>query len=386
MVGSLVDFFRAPRALVLSGAIRSHPNSPNVVVSGHLRRFTGILQHRATTLVTVKGTIMDNEDQTTEVSGAASDKIATPLETRIEDPMVAYAQAVSEQHDGRRRTRRRRITMAAGLALVLAVSLVVIGVSGPGSTDAAAQVELGARTTLAAQTAALTISGSITANGESIPVTGSGYANLSTDLEDVTLSFSDAGTALNETELTDGTNLYMQISENGQNVISQLLPGKDWLSLPLTTNSSELGSGAPNILTQLQVLTQQGNTVVPLGSSTINGVNVTGYQVTFSQSAMSAAANRVKGLTGAESQAVQAVVKDFTKNPPVLKVWLDANHLLQREEVSISMSASGGAVAADVIIDFSDYGTPITVSVPAASDVGSYSDFLTAAQSAQNAS
>jgi hypothetical protein len=329
---------------------------------------------------------MDNEDQTTEVSGAASDKIATPLETRIEDPMVAYAQAVSEQHDGRRRTRRRRITMAAGLALVLAVSLVVIGVSGPGSTDAAAQVELGARTTLAAQTAALTISGSITANGESIPVTGSGYANLSTDLEDVTLSFSDAGTALNETELTDGTNLYMQISENGQNVISQLLPGKDWLSLPLTTNSSELGSGAPNILTQLQVLTQQGNTVVPLGSSTINGVNVTGYQVTFSQSAMSAAANRVKGLTGAESQAVQAVVKDFTKNPPVLKVWLDANHLLQREEVSISMSASGGAVAADVIIDFSDYGTPITVSVPAASDVGSYSDFLTAAQSAQNAS
>ena len=69
----------------------------------------------------------------------------------------------------------------------------------------------------------------------------------------------------------------------------------------------------------------------------------------------------MKGLTGAESQAVQAVVKDFTKNPPVLKVWLDANHLLQREEVSISMSASGGAVAADVIIDFSDYGTPITV-------------------------
>jgi hypothetical protein len=244
-------------------------------------------------------------------------------------------------------------------------------------------VELGARTTLAAGSATLTISGSLTANGQSIPITGSGFANLSTGLESVMMSFNANGTALNETELTDGANAYMQISVNGQNEVAQLVPGKDWVDLPTAASStSKLGSSAPNILSQLQVLTQQGNTVVSLGSSTIDGVAVTGYQVTFSQDAMAAAAKRVEKLSAAESQAVTAVIHEFTKSPPVMKLWIDANHLLRREEVSIGVSTSTGTVSSDAVIDFSDYGTPISVSIPAAGDVASYSAFMAAAQAA----
>jgi hypothetical protein len=326
---------------------------------------------------------MEDQEPTVKMSNDAVGATATPSDAGAEDPIFAYAHGAGEDQNHRRRKGRRLVTISAGLVLVLVVSLVATGVSGPGSKDADAQVELGARTTLAAGSATLTISGSLTANGQSIPITGSGFANLSTGLESVMMSFNANGTALNETELTDGANAYMQISVNGQNEVAQLVPGKDWVDLPTAASStSKLGSSAPNILSQLQVLTQQGNTVVSLGSSTIDGVAVTGYQVTFSQDAMAAAAKRVEKLSAAESQAVTAVIHEFTKSPPVMKLWIDANHLLRREEVSIGVSTSTGTVSSDAVIDFSDYGTPISVSIPAAGDVASYSAFMAAAQAA----
>ncbi|MGA2968892.1 MAG: hypothetical protein ABSE75_03715, partial [Acidimicrobiales bacterium] len=208
---------------------------------------------------------MEDQEPTVKMSNDAVGATATPSDAGAEDPIFAYAHGAGEDQNHRRRKGRRLVTISAGLVLVLVVSLVATGVSGPGSKDADAQVELGARTTLAAGSATLTISGSLTANGQSIPITGSGFANLSTGLESVMMSFNANGTALNETELTDGANAYMQISVNGQNEVAQLVPGKDWVDLPTAASStSKLGSSAPNILSQLQVLTQQGNTVVSL--------------------------------------------------------------------------------------------------------------------------
>lgn len=275
------------------------------------------------------------------------------------------------------------MTAGAAVAITLVVSLVFIGAGGPGSKDASAQVEMGARATLAEHTVAMEVSGSLTANGQSIPMSGSGFADLSSRLETLTMSFSANGTAVQETVLADGPSAYMQVVENDQNAIAQLLPGKHWVEMPLGASaSSVLGAGTPNILSQLQLLTQQGNAVVSLGSSTINGEAVTGYQVTITHEAMVAASKRLLAKGGAEAQEMRALLSSISMEPPVIEVWLGADHLLRREKVSMSASSIGNSVSGDVEVDFSNYGSPVTVSIPAAGDVATYSDFLAAANAA----
>ena len=212
---------------------------------------------------------------------------------RDQDGFLEYGNLVTQLRD--RRRIRNRMFLAGGLtaAIVVVVALVVVGGAGPGSADAAAQVMRSARTTLAARTADLQITGSLTDNGQSIPITGSGYADLSAGLETLTINFSANGTNLQETEIQNGSALYLQLIENDSNLISRLVPGKNWVQLPVdTSTSSGLGGGTPNILAQLQLLTAQGNTVTSLGSSNINGEAVNGYQVIITKKAMAAGLKR----------------------------------------------------------------------------------------------
>ena len=97
---------------------------------------------------------------------------------------------------------------AAAVAIALVVSLVVIGVGGPGASDASAQVELGARTTLARNSVALAISGPFTVNCQTIPFTGSGVANLASKLQNLSMSMSINGTSVQDTEIADGSSAY----------------------------------------------------------------------------------------------------------------------------------------------------------------------------------
>ena len=80
--------------------------------------------------------------------------------------------------------------------------------------------------------------------------------------------------------------------------IDQLVPGKSWMSLDLSS-LDDAGSRAPSALgtgnnptAMLRLLAQQGNTVVPFGSSTVDGVSVQGYSVTFNPAAIKAQAGQ----------------------------------------------------------------------------------------------
>jgi hypothetical protein len=85
-------------------------------------------------------------------------------------------------------------------------------------------------------------------------------------------------------------------------------------------STAGLSAGTPNVLGQLQILSAQGNTVVPLGASTINGTSVTGYQVTITQKALTAAYKRAEAQGGAQAQAVKSFLKSASINAPVIKV------------------------------------------------------------------
>ena len=314
---------------------------------------------------------MENEDE--PVPALPGDDAA--------DLVFAYARDVTARKERSRRKRRTLLVASAAVMLTLVLTLVGIGASGPGSKDAAAQVELGARTTLAENTVAMQVSGSFTVDGQTVPVSGSGAADLSSHLENLTMSFNANGTLIDETVLADGDVADMQIVANGHNEISTVLPGKDWVQLPLSS-SSGLGSGSTNILSQLQVLSRQGNTVTSLGPSTIDGNAVTGYQVTIGKKAMAAAYQKAEAQGGAEAGVLKNELKSLTIKPPTISLWIGSDHLLQREEVAMSIGAAGTTVSGDVTIDLSDYGVPVSVSVPASSDVASYDDFLAAAKTA----
>jgi hypothetical protein len=294
-----------------------------------------------------------------------------------------YANSVTEHDLSRRRKRRAFATTGIVTVIVLVIAIVVVGGGGPGSSDAAAQVIRGARTTLAEDTADLQITGSFSANGQSVPVSGSGYADLSSGLETMTTSFDSSGTTLQETVLQNGGAMYMQVMQNNQNSITQLLPGKSWVQLPDTESTpSGLGAGTSNILAQLQLLASRGNTVVSLGSSTMNGQSVSGYQVTITRKAMSNEIKQAEAKGGVAASAMKAALKNFSLNPLVLDVWLGTNDLVQSEKIVLSGSEGGVPIAGDLDIVFSNYGSPVTVSIPAANQIVSYSAFLSAAKAA----
>jgi hypothetical protein len=322
---------------------------------------------------------MDDEDQTIEASSLAS---GSDVKGDVDAFILAPGEdtVTSGPLDVPNRRRRHVALTAAAVAVVLVISLIVIGVSGPGSKDAAAEVILGARTTLAKNSVDLTLSGSMSADGQTIPLGGSGFADSSKDLESVTLTFSDENIPIQETILSDAGNAYMQITENNQNQITRAIPGKQWVQVPLgASQSTGLSATTPNILNQLQVLTQQGNTVVPLGTSTINGESVTGYQVTITKAAMAAEFKRVEARGGAEAKALEQGLKVISLNPPVIKLWLNADNLLAREEVLISETTSGVTASGDLFINFSNYGSASTITTPAAGSVASFQAFIAAA-------
>jgi hypothetical protein len=307
------------------------------------------------------------------------------------EPLTFFGNVTGADHPStgdklsKRGPMRRWSMIGAALTVIVVVTFVVIGGSGPGSRDAAAQVMLGARTTLDKNTVKMTISGSFSSGGQTIPITGSGSADLSSDTESVTMSFDANYTAIAETFVAHGSSTYEQIMENSHNLISRVLPGKQWIQGPNRgTSAGGLGLETSNILGQLQIFAQQGNSVVAIGPSTINGESVAGYQVTLSQKSMNAAYKRVEDQSRATAAAVKAYLQSVSFNDTVIKLWISKSHLLVSEDVDISLSTGGTAVSGDLTMDFSNYGSPVSITVPPPSDVSSVSKFEAATNHSQN--
>jgi hypothetical protein len=168
--------------------------------------------------------------------------------------------------------------------------------------------------------------------------------------------------------------------------LAQLVPGKTWLSIDVSSlqraagqDPSTLGS-ISNPSEMLRVLAQQGNTVAPLGSSSIGGVDVQGYSVTFDPSSIK---SRLAHAPSWMQQALTAVNFQDLK----LNVFVDGSGLLRRMTMHMKLAAaSAGAVSADVSLDFSDLGTPVSVSAPPADQVVGFEQFVQAAQGAASSS
>ncbi|HEX4862921.1 MAG TPA: hypothetical protein VFV02_02540, partial [Acidimicrobiales bacterium] len=159
--------------------------------------------------------------------------------------------------------------------------------------------------------------------------------------------------------------------------ISQLVPGKSWLSLDLSGLSSAAGSGGAlnlggNPAAMLRLLSQQGNNVVPLGSSKVNGVSVNGYRVTFDPAAMQRQLDSADIPSWMRGAISQVNLQNATET-----VFIDAAGQLRRTTMHVDVNGpSGKSASVDETFDLSDYGVPVSISAPPASQVVDIQQFL----------
>lgn len=84
------------------------------------------------------------------------------------------------------------------------------------------------------------------------------------------LSASYSGTTLAESETMTSRALYIQATVNGQGM-AQYLGGKHWIEFPLAVSATQNYAPQDSAAWSLQLLEQQGATVIPIGSRTVGG-------------------------------------------------------------------------------------------------------------------
>jgi hypothetical protein len=276
----------------------------------------------------------------------------------------------------RRRRRRRLVTGLVALVLAATAGL-VFAVDGGMSAEAEAAVIRSVNTTMANRTAHVSMNVAVSTPSGNVTGTGTGDIDFGQNAMQLDLTVGVPGHELQMQAVYLAGSIYEQIPG-----IGRLIPGKSWISLDLSSlgasgvrSPSALGTG-DNPAAMLRLLTEEGNTVVPLGSSTIGGTPVQGYSVSLDPASIKAQlanANLPAWMTTALSQVD---VQNTT-----LKVFVDGSGLLRRFTLGLTETVSASVkVTVDENLDFSDYGAAVNVTAPPPDQVASFSQFLQDAQ------
>jgi len=286
------------------------------------------------------------------------------------DAFAASAPAASKAG-----SRRALFAVIAALVVVLAALGASIGLVG-GTKNAEAEVIDSVNATLADHTAHVTMDVSGGAGGTAVSGTGTGAIDFTQNAMSLQATVGSGGQQVSLQEMYLGGVLYENVPG-----IDQLVPGKSWVSLDVSSLQQSLGQDPSNVQAMgnpslmLHMLAQQGNTVVPVGASSVDGVDVQEYSVTVDTARLK---SRLENLPSWMQQALSQVRFGDVS----MKVYVDGAGLLRRMTEHVSMAvASGGTVSIDVSLDFSDFGVPVSVTAPPADQVVSMQEFLQAAQS-----
>jgi len=235
-------------------------------------------------------------------------------------------------------------------ALALLLLAVPLTACGGVSLNAVAQA---ADKATAAGSEHADITGTVTAAGETIKMTGSGDFQTSPKLGAMHLSMTANGKQFAMDEVMNGWTIYMKSS-----LFSAQLPaGKSWLSIDLQQAGKKLGIDFNKFSqqdpTDLVAALKKAGSVKKVGTETIDGVDTTHYSVVI---------DVAKAPNGAQLQKLTNL-----KSIPV-DVWIDGNNRLRRMTESYTVTTSGQTVGTTMQMDLSKYGEPVNVQVPSASE------------------
>jgi len=260
---------------------------------------------------------------------------------------------------------------------VVVVALLVVGavIVFGGTKSASAEVIDAVNSTLGDKTAHVDVTLAIKAAGADVTGHGSGGMDFTTNALQLQLTIGVDGQQVPITADYLGGVIYENIPGLGQ-----LTPGKSWISIDLSSLSSAAAkdpttsSIGNNPAVMLHMLAQQGNKVVPLGPSTVDGVAVNGYSVTVNPATIAQQLKKANLPSWIEKAAVGLKVQNYS-----VKVFVDSSDTLRSLEVQTTATkAQTGPVSVDETLGFSDYGTPVTVTTPPADQVESFQQFLQA--------
>jgi hypothetical protein len=289
--------------------------------------------------------------------------------------------------------RRRKPSLAyisvALLSAIAAAAAVVIW-AGPGQNSKAGSgsprlslaevVARSARKTLARQTADITVQGVVDTGTSETGLRGNGLEDFATNTWAMTMSWTFAGNTVVENEIAASKDQYFQLTVDGSS-IGQYSGGQDWFESPAAVSAAQV---APqhSPAWSLQLLERRGASVTPMGAQSIGGLECAEYVVTPTKQAMLAASQHEwaeLGLSGPEIAAGQQLLASTTT--PTFTIWLSPKQQLACQlgvYLPLGMeSASGSASAPSIgtlhlLMTFSHYGVPVTVTPPPQSDTVSF--------------
>ncbi len=269
---------------------------------------------------------------------------------------------------------------AAGAAVGVVQSPTIPGVG----QSPIAFVISSAQNTLSQRTADITFQGIIREKGKSLPLNGTGQADFTRNAFAGSVQFLQGGDTVVENELGVGNRFYLAVVVDGINT-SQALAGKHWIQEPVPTGGTGGGIGFGNVdpLTQLKAAEQKGTKVVFVGTTMIDGDTVSGYSL--KPSAQEEQRNIQSEVASGQIPASFAATAEQelkVLGTPTSYVYLDAAGLMRRQSVVLSGGTSG--VNGRVDVTFTNFGAPISIAVPAASDILSFSAFLKDASQLSN--
>jgi hypothetical protein len=265
------------------------------------------------------------------------------------------------------------VIIAAGVGGILATSG---GSPAPGSgMSPAAFVLSSTQNTVAQRTADIDVSGSVSVDGTSIPVSGSGQAHFTTNQFSASIDLTPNQHAVEEKEVVSGGQVYMNVSVDGQG-LSSLTGGAQWIQIPLPQQSaSSIGAADVDPISAIKMMEQRGATVVPLGSSTIGGDEVSGYSVTPSQAEIESTLQQEEQSGQLPAAGVSSALKEAKALGTFdVDIWIDGDNMLRQETVDIGGGTS--ATTEKISMTFQNYGTPVSIQPPAPGSIVSLSQFI----------
>ena len=311
-------------------------------------------------------------------------------------------------HPAAPHARHSRVAVAVASASILAavaVGAAVFGGSTSGSTEngpAAAHGTLAATASASAAAHGVDFTLSATqagAGSQSTLLSGKGSFDLDRGVGQMTAtipalsSIVGGGASDSVTVISDGTNLYLHLP-----VLSSILNGTTWFETSLASAGS-LSTGSSGSLSLsaladpakvLAFLGSYGGTVTKVGSVDLQGVPTTVYRTTISLAAIAAhlESGSQPSASGAVGSGAKALQQLGSTTVPVT-VWIGTDGYLRQVSVTVDTShATIGGLLGDlasaslsgssssqshatttVTVGLSNYGTPVSVTVPPASEV-----------------
>jgi hypothetical protein len=275
---------------------------------------------------------------------------------------------------------RRRIAAIGGLAVVVAAATIgsVVATSGVAGARPAPKTRAAIPTTAAfdlsvsVQTTSTTFSGSIVGNVNFGTGQVEGTINIPEGIGTIISAIAPKLASLVPAAVAADTSA--QVIFTGQTLYLDLagLPigNKQWVALSLNTSGGigsafkTVGKGLENIKNLGHLTRRLGVTTTSLGTKSINGVNAQGYSASVS----SASILRILPHHGRKT-TTSGVTSALGSTPVSVQVWAQHAGPVVQVTITAAPPASSSIGSVNISLNLSNWGAPVTITAPPASEV-----------------